>query len=83
MDKRFRLNARMNVNIIITNFWVWIARMANTVSEGAIRVSKYAGKHAERRIKRNLHLAKLMEQENYPKTFETQLVSVEKEFGHS
>lgn len=76
MDKRFKLNARMNVNIIITNFWVMIAR-------NATKIMSFASKHAERRIKRNLYLAQLMEKENYPQSFETQLVSISKEFGHS
>lgn len=76
MDKRFRLNARMNVNIIITNFWVVIARTAT-------KIMSFASKRAERRLKRNLYLAQLMEKENYPQSFETQLVSISKEFGHS
>lgn len=76
MDKKFRLNARMNVNIIITNFWVTIAREAT-------KVMNFASKRAERRLKRNLYLAQLMEKENYPQSFETQLVAVSKEFGHS
>ena len=76
MDKRYRLNCRMNTNIIITNFWVTIAR-------GATKISDFASSHAERRLKRNVHLAKLMEKENYPQSFETQLVSISKEFGHS
>lgn len=76
MDKRYRLNARMNTNIIITNFWVGIAREATKIMD-------FASKRAERRLKRNLQLAKLMEKENYPQSFETQLVSVSKEFGHS
>lgn len=74
MDKRYRLNCRMNTNIIITNFWLEIASIAKAISV-------YAAKHAERRLKRNVHLSKVMEKENYPQSFETQLVSVSKEYG--
>lgn len=74
MDKRYKLNCRMNVNIIITNFWLEIASITKAISQ-------YAAKHAERRTKRNIHLAKLMEKENYPQSFETQLVSISKEYG--
>ena len=76
MDKRFKLNARMNVNILITNFWVMVARETTKLVD-------FASKRAERRLKRNLYLSRLMEKENYPQTFETQLVSISKEFGHS
>lgn len=76
MDRRFKLNARMNVNIIITNFWVTIAR-------NATKIMSFARKRAERRIKRNLYLSQLMEKENYPQTFATQLESISKEFGPS
>ena len=76
MDRRFKLNARMNVNILITNFWVIVARKSTKLVD-------FAGKQAERRLKRNLYLARLMEKENYPQTFETQLAIISKEFGHS
>lgn len=76
MDKRYRLNCRMNTNIIITNFWVWVAGVAH-------EIMNFATHRAEKRLKRNIHLAKIMERENYPKSFENQLVSISKEFGQS
>lgn len=75
MDKKYRLNCRMNVNIIITNFWVTIAKLAKDVQY-------FAKVRAERRVKRNMYLADQMRKEDYPKSFETQLVSISREFGH-
>lgn len=76
MDKKLRLNCRLSVNIIIKDFWMGVV-YANKAIEA------YAAKHAAKRAKRCVQLSKAMERENYQQSFETQLVSIQKEYGHS
>lgn len=66
MDNKFKLNAKMNVNLVGTDFWL-------AVAETTCKVAMFATKQAIKLVKKNADIAEQMLEEDYPESFKTQL----------
>ena len=71
MDKKLKLNARMNVYIFKTNFWLGVT---NT----SVKIAKFATERALKYVRKNVDIANEMLKEDYPESFKIQLETLVK-----
>lgn len=69
MNEKIKLNTKMNVHILMTNFWLKVAKYSN-------KLTFFAVSESENHLRKNVSIATEMAK-HYLGDFETQLKEVE------